>query len=65
MDKPSDIYVWLRCPNCRLVWQAATIRPGSWWAKGITPETAASQCYCPRCEHKPPMETVTKESWMV
>jgi hypothetical protein len=53
---PAEIVVWLRCPACHLLWVAAIILPGSWWAKGSTPEKVAGRCYCPRCEHVPPMQ---------
>ena len=52
---PSEIVVWLECPGCQYVWVAAIIIPGRWWAAGCTPEKTAGQCYCPRCEHLPPM----------
>jgi hypothetical protein len=53
---PADVLVWLRCPGCKLVWHAATIRPGTYWAKGASPERVALQVHCPRCDHGPPME---------
>lgn len=55
---PAVIRVDLRCPVCDHSWHAATIDPSAWWGKGITPETVAKQCYCVRCERKPPMQVV-------
>lgn len=47
--------VVLRCPGCGYTWLAALIAHGEWWARGVTPQTIARQCYCPKCEHQPPM----------
>ena len=56
---PGDpIVVTLECPGCQYVWVAAIILPGRWWSAGVTAETTAGQCYCPRCEHWPPMGIV-------
>jgi hypothetical protein len=58
---PADVPVWLKCPGCQLVWFAALIRPGNWWEPKATPAKIAWRCYCPRCEHVPPMELLAKE----
>ncbi len=47
--------VWLRCPSCGHAWHAATIDTESWWGHGLKPETTARQCYCVKCEQRPPM----------
>ena len=62
---PADVLVWLRCPGCKLVWHAATIRPGTYWAKGSTPARVALEVHCPRCQHRPPMETVETREFEV
>lgn len=51
----SNVPVHLLCPVCGHRWHAATIDPDAWWGKDSTPEKVAARCYCPRCDHHPPM----------
>lgn len=51
----ESLDVHLRCPLCDYTWHAASIRTGAWWAKGATQENTARVCYCPKCNHAPPM----------
>jgi len=57
----ADIPVVGRCPGCGYTWHLATIRPGMWWADGLTPTKCCKNPYCPKCEHKPPMILVSPE----
>jgi hypothetical protein len=52
---PAEVVVWLECPGCGHLWVAAIILPGAWFSAGSTPAKVAGRCYCPRCEHLPPM----------
>lgn len=48
----------LQCPKCGNTWHAATIDPSAWWGAGVTGQVIAKQCYCPGCDHSPPMRVV-------
>lgn len=50
-----DIPVDLVCPGCGHAWREAIIRPGAWWAGGLSPEKTAAHTHCPKCDHPPPM----------
>ncbi len=61
-ESTAPITVALVCPRCAYRWQAATILPGQWWSRGVSAETIARICYCPKCETPPPMWVVKDPS---
>lgn len=54
--------VWLRCPSCGHRWHAASIDDTKYYAEHTSPEIVARQCYCVKCQQKPPMIVVHTEA---
>jgi len=51
-----DLRIDLCCPACRYEWHAAQVLAGAWWGRGVTPQSIANLCHCPRCHAGPPMQ---------
>lgn len=54
-----EFLVTFACPGCGHAWHGASIVPGAWWAVGVTPESTAKHPYCPKCDHRPPMNVAS------
>ena len=55
------VVVTLACPACAFTWPATTYQEGAYYVEGDMAQTASKQCYCVRCDAKPPMRIASVE----